>query len=176
MKYAALFLAALLFSVPAHAQIKDSYYFMLDDGVQTPDEVIEEAQYVFDTCDSNVFQKLYFDCQCVAGSFLQLREKYGSVAPQEELVDGIVHGKNARCSNSVDLAGYAYENCMETTRFAREYAPDNEQYCSCVGNKVANDFTQRPRLNRNYIVKVHSNAMLACRQRDANNNPAVRGR
>lgn len=171
MKYAALFLAAFLFVPAAQAQVKDSYYFMRDDGVQSPEEVMEEAEYVFQACDTNVFQRDYFDCACIAGTFLQARDKYGSVAPQEEIISDILNGRNARCANPTGIAGKLYQNCMDTSAVTREYNKDNEEFCTCVGNTTARRFTARPALNSSYIARLESRALVDCQQRDDNNNP-----
>lgn len=174
MKYLALFLVALLSAAPAGAQIKDSYYFMADDGEQSPEEVMEEAQYVFDNCDSNVFQRVYFDCQCLAGTFLQAREKLGGIAPQEEIINNILYGSTASCGNPVGIAGKVYENCMESARFTREYNKDNEEFCSCVGNTAAKRFTRDPHLSAGYIRRVQSRALVDCENRDDQGNPLPR--
>lgn len=171
MKYIVLFLAAFLIAAPASAQIKDSYYFMADDGKQSPEEVMEEAQYVFDTCDTNVFQKVYFDCQCLAGTFLQARDKYGAIAPQQEIINDILYGSNARCANAVGIAGKAYESCMESAKYTREYDKDNEEYCSCVGNTTAKRFSERPRLTVGHIRRVQASALSDCHNRDDKGNP-----
>lgn len=175
MKYAALFIALMLITAPAQAQIKDSYYFMADDGVQSPEEVQEEAQYVFDTCDGNMYGKVYFDCSCIAGTFLQARDKYGSVAPQEEILNDIYYGKNARCANPVGIAGRSYEQCIESSKAMREYNKDNEEYCSCVGNRAAQRFSKHPVLSSNYINKIQAEALVACDNRDENGKPLPNG-
>ena len=84
MRFFLFALAALIIShSPAAAQVnernivKDSIYFMLDDGIQTPEEMEEEAKYVHGLCASHVNQRLFFDCECIAGAFLSEREKRG---------------------------------------------------------------------------------------------------
>ena len=163
-------LMALPFA-PAYAQIRDSYYFMADDGKQSPEEMELEADYVFKTCANNTYQSRYFDCECVAGAFLQKREKYGAVAPQEELLQQIMRSKEAQCANPVTIAGDAYSECQNYVRVAREYRKDNEEFCSCVGNTVAKRFTKAPYLRTAYIRKLRTDALVLCARRDANGNP-----
>ena len=173
MKNVLFLLSFFIFAVafPANAQIKDSYYFMTDDGKQSPEEMEEEALYVFETCDSNPYQKTYFDCKCIAGAFLKEREKLGSIAPQGEILYELFRGKNATCANTVQIAGEAYEDCQSYARTFREYEKDNEEYCECVAKTAAKKFAQRPYLRTTYIEKIHTDAMVNCTERDAEGNP-----
>lgn len=155
----------------AYAQVKDSYYFMADDGKQTPEEMEEEADYVFEICDRNGYQRKYFNCECVAGAFLQAREKQGSIVPQDYIINEITRGKNAKCANTVEIAGDAYSMCLDFTRTFREYNKDNEEYCSCVGNTVAKNFSKAPYLRTKYIQKLRTNALMVCDKRDDQGNP-----
>jgi hypothetical protein len=163
--------ATMLFATPAHAQIKDSYYFMADDGEQSQEEMEEEAEYVFQTCDNNTYQKNYFDCQCVAGAFLQQREKVGGVVPQEEILSNITRTNKAQCANTIEIAGEAYEDCQRYVSMFREYEKDNEEYCSCVGNTVAKRFSKAPYLRTTYIRKIRTDAIVECKNRDTKGNP-----
>ena len=55
-----LLLGGLLWNAPfAHAQyeVKDSFYFMKDDNEFSDEEKDEEAQYVYQLCEGNIFQK-----------------------------------------------------------------------------------------------------------------------
>lgn len=171
MKFIALFALAFVLSFPAHAQIKDSYYYMRDDGVQSPEEMQMEAQTVYETCRSNIYKSRYFNCQCLAGAFLIQREKLGGIAPQEEIINELTIGKKASCANTVVIAGTVYRECMQSSRYFREFAKDNEEYCSCVGNTTARQFEKDPFLNTSYISDVQSQAMLRCHSRDERGNP-----
>lgn len=164
--------AAFLFSPSAtHAQIKDSTYFMYDDGEQSPEEMAEEAEYVYGVCARNTYQSKYFNCECVAGAFLQAREKAGPVVPQDYIINEITRGENAQCANTVEIAGDAYSMCQSYARTFREYRKDNEEYCQCVGNTMARDFSKAPYLRTAYIRKLRTNALVACNNRDDQGNP-----
>src|SRR5690606_13440273 len=116
----------------------------------------------------------YFNCACLAGTFLQVREKLGSIAPQDEIISDILYGENARCANPEGIAGKVYENCMESSKVTREYHKDNEEYCTCVANTSAKRFAARPQLNTSYITKVETGALVDCNRRDENGNPQPR--
>ena len=147
---------------------KNSIDYMMDDGKMSPEEMIEEAQYVYDLCSNNDFQRTYFDCRCVSGAFLQKREKVGPMMPQSMLVDQVINNRSPSCANTAGIAGNAYDSCMVySTRF-REFEKDNADYCECVANRVANVFTKTPALSTGYIEGITSSALTFCE------NPANR--
>lgn len=148
--------------------VKDSLYFTMDDGIQSPEEMVEEAEYVLGNCRNNAYQKQYFNCECIAGAFLQQREKLGPLALQQEILDRLMKSRNATCANTEEIAGKTYQSCMDYAAMSRELATDNEEYCTCAANKAALDFTKSPRLNSRHIRNVKSKAMAFC------DNPANR--
>lgn len=155
----------------AYAQTKDSYYFMADDGVQTKEEMEEEAMYVHQSCDSNSYKKALYSCECVAGAFLQKREELGSIAPQAEIKEMIYRGNLGQCADPIKMAGETYTSCMEQSKILREYKKDNEEYCSCVANTFAMSFAKRPYLRTSYIEDLKVRALTGCEHRDINNRP-----
>ncbi len=175
-----LLLTLLLLSPLARAQsdeadnnVRDSVYYTMEDGIESPEEMEKEAQYVYELCSSNAYKSLYFDCQCIAGAFLQRREKVGPTIPQNDIVDGITRAENRTpgaptCINAVAIAGNAYSNCLGYADTYRRQETDNEEYCSCVGKRLASEFGKRPYLRTDYIQSMQTDAMLFC------DNPANR--
>ena len=155
----------------AHAQIKDSYYFMADDGVQDEDEMQEEAMYVHDMCSSNIYKSAYYSCECVAGAFLQKREEMGGIMPQQEIVDRIYRGGLGECANTIQIAGDMYESCQSYAKLYREYEPDNEEFCTCAANTFALSFTKNPYLRTKYIENLKTDALVNCEERDSHGRP-----
>lgn len=170
----ALLILFMFAAPPAFAQarnyyvVKDSLYFTMDDGVQSPEEMIQEAEYVLGLCRGNAFQKQYFNCECIAGAFLQEREKNGPMKLQHEILDQLMKSPRATCANTEEIAGRTYKTCMELAGMSRELAPDNPEYCTCAANKAALDFKKSPRLNSRHIRSIESKAMTFC------DNPANR--
>lgn len=167
------FLLAAPFS-PAMARkapiVKDSAYFVANDGIQTPEEMEEEAQYVYGLCMSNGYQSLYFDCQCLSGAFLQTRERLGPTVLQNDILNTLTKSGKAVCANTTAIAGQSYEDCLSFANDSRELENDNEQYCTCAANKTATDFTKSPRLNIQYIRRLKTRALTYCAQPE--NRPA----
>ena len=162
-----LFLLCLAAAPTAMAQSlgeipRDSNFFMMDDGKQTPDEMVMEAQYVHGLCDSNAYQAVYFDCACLAGAFLLERERLGPMVLQREILEDLTQSGNAKCANTAVIAGKIYESCMTFTDMMRELATDNPQLCSCAANRASQEFTRAPRLSVDYIRAIRRKAMRYC--------------
>jgi hypothetical protein len=167
MKYLLPVIAALLFApIPAQAQhvIKDSLYFTLDDGLQSPEEMEEESLYVHSICQGNTYQSLYFNCDCIAGAFLAERERVGPTVMQYDIVRQLLYSRKATCANTEQIAGTIYKDCMDYANYSRELETDNEEYCTCAANKTASDFERMPRLSSRYIRQIRGTALSYCRQ------------
>jgi len=174
LAFIALLILASLPAASAQAQdliLHDSTYYTLGDGVMDENEMMEEADGMYQLCDMNGYQKKYFDCGCFAGAYLQQREKLGPIATQGEIYTAITNSAKTSksCAKTAEIAGDVYKECQEFTQRFRELAPDNDQYCTCVANKVASDFTKTPRLSANYITAVQTDAYSFCE--DPKNRP-----
>ena len=172
MPFFLLFIGICLGTMPAFAQAqKDSYYFMLDDGIQDEEEMIEEAEYVQGLCFQNSYANKIFDCECVAATFLQKREEMGGIMPQEEITQEIYRGGLGSCANSVQMAGDMYQDCQNYVRTFREYAPDNDEFCECAANDFAENFARQPFLRTSYIENLRVRAFVDCETRGPNGRP-----
>ena len=169
-----LFLAALLLSpLPAWAgkadvTPKNSVDYTMDDGIMSKEEMEMEAQDMFKLCDMNAYQKVYFNCACLAGAFLQQREKLGPMVMQDEIFTIITNSEQVSpsCANTEFIAGRAYESCLNFSENYSETELDgdtNIDYCTCVANKMANDFGKMPRLSSSYVETLRYVAMEKCR-------------
>lgn len=160
--------ALLVFAAPARADvIKDSVDYTLDDGVMSKAEMEAEARDMYTLCNLNVYQKRYFSCECIAGAFLQEREKLGPLALQEDIYEDIINGNStsASCANIEQIAGETYASCIS---FSQNYSDTeiddkNNEVCACTANKMARDFYKLPRLNMGYIENLRMIAMKDCR-------------
>ncbi len=146
----------------AQYEVKDSFYFMKGDGEFSDAEKDEEALYVFNTCQSNAIQSLYFDCACIAGAFRQERDSE-KLVPQSQIINALFNDNNSQCANTIGIAGDAYESCQEYSSIYRARNKDNNKYCKCVANKTALNFQKKPILNTDYIRQLRSGAMLSCK-------------
>lgn len=146
------------------AVTRDSVYFTMDDGIMTPDEMEEEATYIFNMCDLNVTQRNMFNCQCLAGAFLKKREALGPTVPQFDILQDLTLGHPVDCANTEALAGQTFKACMDFMAPHRSYESreDNIAYCECTANKVANDFTRDPALAPSYVRRLTYTSFLYC--------------
>ncbi len=142
--------------------MKDSMYYTFDDGIMSPEEMELEAGQIFRMCEINHFQRTYLDCKCLAGAFLIEREKRGPMALQLDIVNDITKNKPAHCANTDFIAGNSYTSCMRQARQRRAIKGDAAEYCTCVANKIANDFTRTPFLTLAYVQTLNYNSMVFC--------------
>lgn len=158
-----ILLVFLAFMIPigANATVKDSFYFMKDDGIFSSEEKDEEAQYIFGQCSQNPFQNLYFDCACIAGDF-RLKRDEENLRPQGTLLNEALMQPDNQCINTINIAGKSYEDCLEFSKNFRSRHKNNEKYCTCVGNKTAIDFKKSPVLKLRHIERVRAHAMSSC--------------
>ncbi len=152
------------FSFSVTVQAKDSFYFMKDDGEFSPEEKDEEAQYVYDRCQENALQSVYYKCECIAGAFRAARDN-GPLVPQATLLYSLFDQKGKECINKPAIAGEAYEFCDQHIKAFRSRAPDNEAYCECVARQTVRDFSRAPQLRTHFISNIHVRAMGRCRPR-----------
>ncbi len=149
---------------------KDSVYYTWDDGVMSPEEMQMEANDVFRLCEANVSQRNLFKCGCLAGAFLLQREKYGPTMPQRDIIRDItIKNPVTSCANGDVVAGDAYTACISQVTTLRPLATNNEEYCVCVSNKVARDFTKSPVMSPAYVRELNYNSLLYCN--DPQNQP-----
>ncbi len=126
------------------------------------EEMKREAAGVHAQCAANPYHSIYFNCECLGGAFLIEREKQGPFVPQYDIFDQLTRGPKATCANTENIAMKSYISCLDYAETFREMNRDNKEYCECVGNRVANTFTKRPRLSPTYVEGITLNAMLFC--------------
>ena len=146
--------------------VRDSFYYMKDDGIFSDDEKDEEALYIFQQCNSNFVQRIYYDCACVSGKFRMERDK-PDLVPQSKILTDIFLNENTPCANTIGIAGDSYNKCMDFAKifYEREKPEKNQQYCQCVANDFATDFTKSPTLELRYIENMHVKSMTQCRNK-----------
>jgi hypothetical protein len=148
-------------SAMAQYDIKNSYYFMKDDGIFSDEEKDEEAMYVYEQCSKDHYKSTYRDCECVAGSFRRERDNE-KLAPQDYILRNIYSKNNQQCINSPAIAASNYDFCIETIPVIRPREKNNEKFCECVANKVAKNFGDNPSLNTRFIEQLRKDAFMSC--------------
>ncbi len=141
---------------------QDSIDYMLDDGKMSKEEMKKEAEYIYGLCAYNAFQKIYFDCRCLAGAFLAERERLGPTAIQSDIMQRLTQSSKAKCGNTETIAGRTYESCMTYSRAFRELATDHEDMCRCAANRVATNFQKKPILDPSYVASLNAQALSHC--------------
>lgn len=141
---------------------KDTYYFLKGDGEFSDEEKDEEAFYIYQQCSSNIMQRVYFNCECVAGAFRQIRDSDEKLRPQSMILDEIFEDDSRGCINKPAIAGENYRFCLNYANTMRARSKENEGYCTCVANKVADDFGNNPKLKTKNIENLRTDALVSC--------------
>jgi hypothetical protein len=104
-------------------------------------EQIREANGVYQNCESGVSERSYFDCQCVALTFLQHRVQDKKLGGRSLTAPDIEDIARKSCPNTVGIAGMTYTRCLS---WAPRMRPDYEAFCECYANEYANTFSRSP--------------------------------
>lgn len=142
--------------------VKDSIYFMMQDGEYSEEDMQEEALYVRERCSANFVHRTYYDCECLAGAFILEREKHGPMYPQSTIINNLMQNDEKNCANIAGIAGSVYRECMESSRFFRDKRNDNEEYCTCAANSTAKKFARNPYMRSAYITNLRADALSEC--------------
>ncbi len=156
-----LLLLAFIVPVNAQAEVKDSFYFMKDDGKFSAEEKDEEAEYIYAQCQANPFQSIYFDCACIAGDFRNKRDAENLI-PQGEVLNSVINNPKEECINTTVIAGDTYKSCLQHSKTFRSRSKKNDEYCQCAANRAALGFKKKPNLNLSNIERIKSTSMASC--------------
>jgi len=176
MKFLSLFLIAFLLVAPAvYAQSESSkpapskdessgsFLGKLFGGkdakppAPTPKQM-DEAFAVYDECKASDMVRKYYDCNCLAENFLNLRAA-DTDTPRDEL---IVTARK-KCPNTVDIAGSSYQRCLD---WAPRLRADYDQYCTCYANTFAKNFTTNPTDSIRGREMIMTRALVSCNTTD----------
>ena len=153
----------LLSTTTAFAQyeLKNSLYFMKDDGIFSPEEKDEEAEYVRLQCLKNSFESQYYNCSCIAGAF-RIKRDDEKLMPQDKILYELFNNSDSKCVDPVRIAGNIYKTCQNFATHFRERMAENEEYCECVAKKATKLFVQQPRLKSSFTNRIKLEAMNSC--------------
>ena len=156
------FTVLLASSAYAFDTMKDTYYFLRDDGEFSDEEKDEEAQYIHAQCTKNIMQSTYYNCECIAGAFRQTRDTDEKLRPQSAILNEIFEKPPEQCINTEVIAGKSYKFCNDYANTFRTRSTNNEDYCKCVANDVALRFKETPMLRSRHIENIRSDALYSC--------------
>lgn len=145
----------------AQYEIKDSYYFMKDDGIFSDEEKDLEAEYIKRECDISVLEQKYYNCSCIAGAY-RLKRNEEQLRPQMQILHELYNDPETKCVDSAKIAGNTYDTCQRMNSIFSNVG-DVDSYCKCVANTVARDFSRNPRLRSRYMQSLKLNALTSCR-------------
>lgn len=163
-----LFILCILLSVSALPQL--TYAQNIGDKVtkksdmsDIPDDYIIEASKFGEECRNHREMPLYFNCQCLAVTYLDHRIDLGPEA-HSSAVRNMLGGE---CKDGTGIAGKLYEECLNDFVNAPKHL-DPETFCSCYSNTFSKYFESsngemNPRMKLSFL----SRSRLQCQNPEA---------
>ena len=125
-----------------------------------PDEVFREAKIFEKYCSIQPNFRPYYDCECLAASFLDERIEQGPDASRSSIMLAI----EDRCQDATEAAGIQYNTCLgNALLLPRNIEP--EAYCSCYANQFAEIFEDnKVKPGPGNLTRVQTMAHTECRK------------
>lgn len=129
-----------------------------------PDVYIDEALLFEQQCETHHVMGQYYNCGCMAVSFLEKRMDLGPGASADSIIMHIGKG----CIDATEAAGSEYLKCMANSHFYALGDRSPEAFCQCVANTYSKLFENigkapSPKLK----LGLNSQAVMMC------SNPAM---
>ncbi len=122
-------------------------------------DLLKEADVIFDYCRTNFTLSNFYDCSCYALSMLDQRIDKGPDVPYVEITQ---EGKFQQCVSSPLIAGFAYKRC-ENIIMMRQISDETlEAICSCTGKTMIEKFSTLPAADIGYIDNLFTESLIAC--------------
>lgn len=98
-----------------------------------PEEAIRDAEDFQNYCSGNATMKTTFDCECLAGEYLDARIEAGPDVARSSLILKIDH----TCPNIEEAAGEAYSECYAQSTLVPTSGKPLDDFCECYARSYA---------------------------------------
>jgi hypothetical protein len=123
------------------------------------DELMAEAERAQAICEMNPIFASFQDCECIKYKFLDARLATGPDDSTHNLLEEV----SRECPNKPGIAGHQYKQCMETMPYVSVATKEEaDEFCGCVGNKVAEAYARAPANSMRYQIKLAAQAQIDC--------------
>lgn len=119
---------------------------------------LEEMDKIYNICAGSGLYSTFYDCKCQAVKFLDQRIKRGPNPPTENIMVDV----NKECANIPDIAGYAYQKCMDKLSLLNYKEKSLAPFCECAANKYAKGYAKDPRLSSVHLQGLQKSAYREC--------------
>jgi hypothetical protein len=119
------------------------------------EEIIDESEMVYKSCETSPTKSAYNDCQCLAAAYMDKRTITGPEVPQFRIIAEI----KDLCKNEEGYAGNLFKGCINNMA---HYDPiEVEEYCTCFANSGAKFYNE----SKGYVPAktLTSHAVRECR-------------
>lgn len=128
------FLACVLFALCVFFTALLPSAFAQDDNFSSiPGKYIAEAEQFNLTCQNTPKYARYYNCECMAMSYLDQRLKAGDRADQSAIIFNM---DKSACHDATKAKSYYNQQCMQRPNIFESDIP-REIYCGCFSDRVA---------------------------------------
>ncbi len=129
-----------------------------------PEQYIQEAQKYHTLCERTGSMWMYYDCKCLASTFLDKRIAMGPKVSPTAIASAIA----GQCADASKAAGYEYQECVKNGVMMPINIPV-EEYCSCYANTYAKLYEKYNRDGPSARTFVHfqTQAYISCSDPEA---------
>lgn len=126
-----------------------------------PQELLDNAQRVFDTCKNDRFKSQHYDCKCRAISYLDESIHFAPGTPISNVM--LTIGNN--CPNRVEMAGTAYSECMDAGVAMNVNEADTPRFCECYGRQYSDNIAMyKGQMDSKLLIAARKHAIQHCKR------------
>lgn len=127
-----------------------------------PDAYLNEADQFFNYCEATPRYRKFYNCECLAASFLNERINQGPDVPRS----GIMLDIEKQCADGAEASAETFNACMDRPSLLPP-GTDTVKYCECFANTYGKLYEQNPGTGTKASIRLQSQAHLTC------SNPAL---
>lgn len=122
------------------------------------DEILLEADRVFNNCSINLIMSKYQDCECMALKYIDARVRVGPDRKYDDVINDVAR----ECPNVAGIAGSIYVECFDIPDIYVLSDKEQQEFCACYANETANNYTRNPFNSYRYQMNIRKGALLHC--------------
>jgi hypothetical protein len=124
---------------------------------EIPDAYIDEADDFLKYCQATPRFRQFYNCECLAASFLGERIKQGPEMNRSTIMLNI----EDECADGTEVSGEAFKTCVDRPSLLPP-GTDPVKHCECFANTYAKLYERNPGTGTKDTIKLQSQAHLTC--------------
>ena len=151
--------SAPAFAQPMQNQTPSAQEDPLDD---IPEEFIAEAAAYYRECTTNTTLQNFYDCKCMASTYLDFRIELGPSAAKSNILTRLM----SECRDYTQITGQEYSECLLKTH-KLPVGTDPEAYCECYVNTYISMLERRnPVIRSANLAPLKTRSAVSCQSQN----------